>query len=878
MNIENELNKPFYSIDTLFNLCVKENCYSLGLALAEHFNIPEKIVFFKFKLGEYEECFNLCEKYNMNRDAYISFVKNKYITYPANLPTKKDLNLPRITFSITTCKRLGLFEKTMNSFLNCCLDWHLIDEWICVDDNSSEEDRKRMKELYPFFKFIFKNPKDKGHPESMNIILENVKSPFLFHMEDDWQFFSKKHYISNCLNILLENETYGQCLINRNYGETENDVLVGGIEKYSKTGLKYYIHEHCTNEAEQGEFNKKYGFKPNCAYWPHFSLRPSLIRTEIFNKIGKFNCKANHFEMDFSYRYRDRGYKSVFFESINSIHIGRLTSQRNDKTKLNAYDLNNETQFRERNLFGKKYNMKTVVVNLDRRKDRWENFIKKEEAKFLCYERFSAVDGSKLKPTEQLQRIFEGNDYNMRQGMVGCALSHIKLAIELVQSSYDIYCIFEDDIDFVSGFQAKLEKILEEKDFDICYLGHHLWKEYRSEEMYDKVKFPELEKWDTKTSLKYSMGGTGGYLLSKQGALKFLQFIEKRGMTNGIDTMQQKACDFLNVFYAKPHLIYSECWNVDPNTDSDIQQNFKSLSIPISTRIENELKLYPNIVRVTHTELKELLTKEKFFTDYYCLLDFNPNNITHKYCYKIGQAVFLLSENSPHLNRLTRLRNFDISEIVYSEPEEGKDYKIISLGDNKHLFDAIGNEEGYPFDLVEGMSFELMYEWVEKTVQDDYEEYLRNILNPASNKVERIPFNGVNCLINEKLGIKFPHEDISILYTNYIAKFENFKRVLNSASNKDINILFIYCTRFLNKRVPEDFEKLHALLSTKNKNVKILTINAISTEYDSPNVSCINVEFPEKFRGEWTPESINYDQNVFRPTITKLVQEISISS
>ena len=49
--------------------------------------------------------------------------------------------------------------------------------------------------------------------------------------------------------------------------------------------------------------------------------------------------------MDYSYRYARNGYVSAFLEDINSIHIGRLTSQRNNKNIPNAYDLNEQDQF-----------------------------------------------------------------------------------------------------------------------------------------------------------------------------------------------------------------------------------------------------------------------------------------------------------------------------------------------------------------------------------------------------------------------------------------------------------------------------------------------------------------------------------------------------
>ena len=49
--------------------------------------------------------------------------------------------------------------------------------------------------------------------------------------------------------------------------------------------------------------------------------------------------------MEYAYRYVNKGYKTCFLTGINSVHTGRLTSERDDDTKPNAYKLNNEAQF-----------------------------------------------------------------------------------------------------------------------------------------------------------------------------------------------------------------------------------------------------------------------------------------------------------------------------------------------------------------------------------------------------------------------------------------------------------------------------------------------------------------------------------------------------
>ena len=76
-----------------------------------------------------------------------------------------------VILTMTSCKRLDLLSRTINSMLLHIQDLtKYVREWIVVDDNSSEKDRKEMQEKYPFITFIMKTPEEKGHPKSMNII------------------------------------------------------------------------------------------------------------------------------------------------------------------------------------------------------------------------------------------------------------------------------------------------------------------------------------------------------------------------------------------------------------------------------------------------------------------------------------------------------------------------------------------------------------------------------------------------------------------------------------------------------------------------------------------------------------------------------------
>ena len=697
-------------------ICRNENLNHLGITLGEYFcNI------FPFSWRVAFETALLYLQANLHRKTYelfnrvleanppseivteiletrrkcIPYIENDYNYYDPKIVKKIQRRTPRhlplVTLTMTSCKRYKLFEQTVNTFLNCCTDLHLIDRWICIDDNSSEEDREKMKKNYPFFEFIFKGKSDKGHPRSMNIIREKIQTPYYFHLEDDWKFFSKKDYISHCMRVLCENDNLGQCLLNKNYSETAQDNIVGGITKFTSSGFRYVEHEFCHTDQQKRDFVEKWGDKPNCSYWPHFSFRPGLNRSNVHLTVGRYNEKTPHFEMEYSYRAYNAGFRTVFLEETNCLHIGRLTSEMNDPEKINAYKLNNETQFHEKDVKRKEtkqqkrsLRFKVFVINLDCRPDRMEKF--KQQKIELPYERFPAVNGYKLVSTPQLQRIFDGNDYNMRKGMVGCALSHIQLCVNLANSpEQDMYLILEDDVTFVPDFRKKFVHAISQlpPDWDILYLGHHLHPQFKNPKFYDKESLPIVEQWNRLKSLQISMGGTGGYIISRKGAYRFLEFINRTGMTNGIDTVQQKSADELGVFYCTPHLIYSECWIDSDKPDTDIQNNYDSLTVPIQTRFEQELEFYGIDSEIYIPISEENVIEYMKNPDNRVLFYQNPNQNTvynlqkecKLPCYTLNDQVLVIvpKPNQRHLreryfDRLKKCGEFSVDDcLIYKD-------------------------------------------------------------------------------------------------------------------------------------------------------------------------------------------------------------------
>ena len=291
-----------------------------------------------------------CEIFHLSRslDKLPYLDKNiPAIQMPADarkLIIKRNRISPRIMITFTTCKRLDLFQQTVNSILNMWHDIDRIDYWFCVDDNSSPHDREQMKTLYPWIDYDMKGPADKGHRPSMKIIwnkLNDLRPEYWIHMEDDFLFHTPGSYIEKATQMMTDARNSGynvrQILYNRNYGETIQDYKIQGHRLLRRMKYEVALHQH-----KHVEDDVTY---PNCHYWPHYSFRPSIIDVEAVLAIGNYDTPNQFFEMDYANQWMRLGFLSGFYNQITNRHIGRLTSERNDKTQPNAYELNDESQF-----------------------------------------------------------------------------------------------------------------------------------------------------------------------------------------------------------------------------------------------------------------------------------------------------------------------------------------------------------------------------------------------------------------------------------------------------------------------------------------------------------------------------------------------------
>jgi GR25 family glycosyltransferase involved in LPS biosynthesis len=179
------------------------------------------------------------------------------------------------------------------------------------------------------------------------------------------------------------------------------------------------------------------------------------------------------------------------------------------------------------------------LINLARRTDRIKRFKENHEGgweKQVCLR--PAFDGRGLNLTPALARLFAPNDFMWKKAIMGCALSHLSLWIELAneQPSCENYLILEDDVkfhkDWLTVWSKASEKIPE--DYDVLYLGGILPP---NREAFQTVLEPVNEYWSRiapnqifgqPIPTNYFHFCNYSYILSRKGAQKIIEEIQRR--------------------------------------------------------------------------------------------------------------------------------------------------------------------------------------------------------------------------------------------------------------------------------------------------------------------------------------------------------------
>lgn len=225
-----------------------------------------------------------------------------------------------ITICLTSCGRWDLLEKTISS---------LVSYWdgkppyqFFIHDDSGEQNQTLMKELDRFLMRHWQIMADwtftnrQGQPQAIDKTYQLVQTTYIFHCEDDWEFYNSG-FIADSRSV-LEAEPKCASVWIRHPEDRNGHIVLPGV-KLTKQGVRY--QQMATR------------YKGN---WHGMTWNPGLRRLSDYLAMGKFTdmCEWRdndhcHYEMQFNKKYYKAGYVGMSLCRGFVKHIGHLDSIKN---------------------------------------------------------------------------------------------------------------------------------------------------------------------------------------------------------------------------------------------------------------------------------------------------------------------------------------------------------------------------------------------------------------------------------------------------------------------------------------------------------------------------------------------------------------------
>lgn len=202
-----------------------------------------------------------------------------------------------VTMVLTSCNRLDLLERTIQSIPKETLD--KISNKILIDDSTDVQCfsslERENKSGYLLGWDLLLNEEKLGQAASIDKAYSKVKTEYVFHCEDDWDF-SDGDFIDRSLPIL---EKY------------DNVVQV--------TFRSDSPHPVCDDVYEEGTISEFQVLIPGYNGWPGFTYNPNLFRFSAYNLVKPIAGKS---EKDVGIIYKKKELFTVSLTNKSVSHIG----------------------------------------------------------------------------------------------------------------------------------------------------------------------------------------------------------------------------------------------------------------------------------------------------------------------------------------------------------------------------------------------------------------------------------------------------------------------------------------------------------------------------------------------------------------------------
>jgi hypothetical protein len=205
----------------------------------------------------------------------------------------------KVTLIVTSCGRFDLLVHTIGSFFS--VNDYPIHEVYLNEDSGKMPPTLELSLKFPGLQnvFILLSTKE-GQAKALDTMLSHVKTEFYFSLEDDWEFFWNRNFISDSIKIMTSDPSVNHVWIRE--------------PKDHRHPLKSVTE---INGVKVQEVTKNYR-----GSWGGFSHNPGLKRLSDYKRIFPNGFAEYGDEIICNNRANEFNYKSVSLVESACRHIG----------------------------------------------------------------------------------------------------------------------------------------------------------------------------------------------------------------------------------------------------------------------------------------------------------------------------------------------------------------------------------------------------------------------------------------------------------------------------------------------------------------------------------------------------------------------------
>lgn len=199
-----------------------------------------------------------------------------------------------ITVIVTSSNRFDLLERTLDSFL--ALNRWPIEKYVLNEDSGNAECCEKIIRKYGHLFHVLWHPGREGLSTALDNLMKHVDTPYVFNIEDDWEFYGNRKFMEESLRILQDRQDIHQVWI-RDWNDHKHPV-------------KCYNDDYdMVSKGYQG-------------HWGGFSFNPALRRTADIRRFFPNGFKEFGDEAACSAHVEKQGYLAASLRRPAIRHIG----------------------------------------------------------------------------------------------------------------------------------------------------------------------------------------------------------------------------------------------------------------------------------------------------------------------------------------------------------------------------------------------------------------------------------------------------------------------------------------------------------------------------------------------------------------------------